>query len=170
MPEHDHVAPHESWQMEQLGNYPSKEHDSKWFRSTDRYQSHIDSSNLNLCAGNPFGLAGSVLCGLFRLVWVWLIVVERINYCMIHCYLCCFLFWNSQKHIKRITGPISFRFLVNKFHQEIGWCAIDSNVDEFVVFSLLSLRCFYHYFLRISTYRIVLKVLRALVAPGLLSI
>lgn len=27
-PAHDHVAPHESWQMEQLGNYPSKEHDS----------------------------------------------------------------------------------------------------------------------------------------------
>lgn len=24
MPEHDHVAPHESWQMEQLGNYPNK--------------------------------------------------------------------------------------------------------------------------------------------------
>ncbi|KAI7757583.1 hypothetical protein M8C21_016474, partial [Ambrosia artemisiifolia] len=23
-PEHDHVAPHESWQMEQLGNYPNK--------------------------------------------------------------------------------------------------------------------------------------------------
>ncbi|KAI3812517.1 hypothetical protein L1987_17227 [Smallanthus sonchifolius] len=23
-PEHDHVAPHESWQMEQLGNYPKK--------------------------------------------------------------------------------------------------------------------------------------------------
>ncbi|XP_076919551.1 cytokinin riboside 5'-monophosphate phosphoribohydrolase LOG8-like [Bidens hawaiensis] len=23
-PEHDHVAPHESWQMEQLGNYPNQ--------------------------------------------------------------------------------------------------------------------------------------------------
>ncbi|CAH1420245.1 cytokinin riboside 5'-monophosphate phosphoribohydrolase LOG8 [Lactuca sativa] len=23
-PDHDHVAPHESWQMEQLGNYPNK--------------------------------------------------------------------------------------------------------------------------------------------------
>ncbi|XP_024994468.1 cytokinin riboside 5'-monophosphate phosphoribohydrolase LOG8 [Cynara cardunculus var. scolymus] len=27
-PAHDHVAPHESWQTEQLGNYPSNEHDS----------------------------------------------------------------------------------------------------------------------------------------------
>lgn len=24
-PEHDHIAPHESWQMEQLGNYPNNE-------------------------------------------------------------------------------------------------------------------------------------------------
>lgn len=98
-PAHEHVAPHESWQMEQLGDYP-RQQNVQWniggsFRADsvcDVIYHHLNCVKVSIQTGPRF-LIIKVLLSLF-VVWI---SVEIINCCLaiLQSYQSCYLFFKG---------------------------------------------------------------------------